>query len=127
MGGTGVAYVDPSTPIRGNAQAATKTIDPEQEWQPIQLNSKQQLIAFEAVECGYCRRFDKEVLSTWKNSIAIVATNLTTPPKGWQLNQALFATPTIVLFRNQQEVARYTGYQGTKHFWTWLEEAASSQ
>jgi peptide methionine sulfoxide reductase msrA/msrB len=124
LGGIGVAYLDPSMPTRGEnthtAQVATKTSGSEKTWQQIKLNTKEQLIAFEAVECGYCKQFDKEVLSTWKNPISIISTYLTTPPSGWKLNQELFATPTLVLFRNQHEVARYTGYQGAQQFWKWL-------
>ena len=124
LGGTGIAYLDPSMPIRGEnthaTQLATKTAVPEKNWQQIKLNTKEQMIAFETVECGYCKQFDKEVLSTWKNPIPIVSTYLTTPPNGWKLNQELFATPTIVLFKNQHEVARYIGYQGAQQFWLWL-------
>jgi peptide methionine sulfoxide reductase msrA/msrB len=124
LGGIGVAYLDPNMPTRGEnthtAQVATKTSGSEKIWQQIKLNTKEQLIAFEAVECGYCKQFDKEVLSTWKNPIPIVSTYLTTLPNGWKLNQELFATPTLVLFRNQHEVARYTGYQGAQQFWKWF-------
>jgi peptide methionine sulfoxide reductase msrA/msrB len=124
LGGIGVMYSDPSQPSRADGHHSTplagKSAQSEQNWLQIKLNSKGQLIVFEAVDCGYCRQFDKEVLSTWKNKLPIVATNSTTPPKGWKLNQTLFATPTIVLFRNQQEIARYTGYQGAEKFWEWL-------
>jgi peptide methionine sulfoxide reductase msrA/msrB len=120
LGGIGVAYADPalgdqhhSTPL------ATKQAEVEN-WDQVKLNSKEQLIAFEAVDCGYCRKFDKDVLAAWKHPIPIHPTNSTTPPKGWKLNQSLFATPTIVLFRNQQEAARYTGYQGADKFLQWL-------
>ena len=120
LGGIGVAYVDPalgdqyhSTPL------AAKQADAEN-WEQVKLNNQEQLIAFEAVDCGYCRKFDKEVLATWKHPIPIHPTNSTIPPKGWKLNQSLFATPTMVLFKNQQEVARYTGYQGAEKFWQWL-------
>lgn len=123
LGGIGVAYLDPSVPILDENRHATQSADSGQDWQQITLNTKEQLIAFEAVECGYCRQFDKEVLSSWKNPIPIVSTNLTTSPDDWTLNQALFATPTIVLFRNRHEVARYTGYQGAQHFWKWLADA----
>jgi peptide methionine sulfoxide reductase msrA/msrB len=126
LGGIGVAYFDPTLSTRGeqhhSTPLASKTAKSEL-WQQIKLNTKEQMIAFEAVDCGYCRQFDKEVLSTWKNTIPIVTTNSTTPPKDWKLNQALFATPTIVLFRNQHEVARYTGYQGAQQFWQWLGDA----
>jgi peptide methionine sulfoxide reductase msrA/msrB len=37
------------------------------------------------------------------------------------LASSLFATPTIVLFEQRREVARYTGYNGEKEkFWRWL-------
>ncbi|WP_326500927.1 peptide-methionine (S)-S-oxide reductase MsrA [Methylomicrobium sp. Wu6] len=124
LGGTGVAYLDPHLPAHGEKdhqpQVAANSLDAEPTWQQIKLNAEEQLIAFEAIDCGYCRQFDKEVLSTWKNPIPIVSTNLTEPPSGWTLSQELLATPTIVLFRNRQEVARYTGYQGAQKFWEWL-------
>lgn len=129
LGGTGVAYSDPSQPNhsekRDGVSLANNLPQPAENWQQIKLNSEEQLIAFEAVDCGYCRRFDKEVLANWKNKVNILATNNTNPPRGWRLNQTLFATPTIVLFRNQQEVARYTGYQGAEHFWQWLSQESS--
>jgi peptide methionine sulfoxide reductase msrA/msrB len=122
LGGIGVAYLDPSMP-RGEQHHSTPLGVKQavvENWELVELNSPEQLIAFEAVDCGYCRKFDKDVLATWKYPIPIHATNSTTPPKDWKLNQALFATPTIVLFRNQQEVTRYTGYQGAEEFWQWL-------
>jgi peptide methionine sulfoxide reductase msrA/msrB len=131
LGGMGIAYIDPSKPAQGGntpiTQVAAKTAGTEQDWQAIKLHIKEQLIVFESVECGYCKQFDKEVLSTWKSPTPIISTYLTTPPKGWTLNQALFATPTIVLFRNQQEVARYTGYQGVQQFWQWLNDQIHSK
>ncbi|MGZ4999109.1 MAG: peptide-methionine (S)-S-oxide reductase MsrA [Methylomonas sp.] len=122
LGGTGVAYFDPALPgeERYTSMAASKTAGLEQNWQQIKLNNQAQLIAFEAADCGYCELFDKEVLSTWINPIPIVSTHLTVPPDGWTLKQALLGTPTIVLFRSGQEVARYTGYQDSQHFWKWL-------
>jgi peptide methionine sulfoxide reductase msrA/msrB len=124
LGGTGVAYFDPNRPARVKQQhstpSAVQSAQVEQDWQQIKLNTDEQLIAFEAVDCGYCREFDKDVLSTWKHPVPIVSTNLSTPPKDWILDQELFATPTIVLFRNRREVARYTGYQGAQQFWQWL-------
>ncbi|MFZ2450318.1 MAG: peptide-methionine (S)-S-oxide reductase MsrA [Methylovulum miyakonense] len=120
LGGTGVAYTDPASGINPHTPLTGKNATTEPNWQNSQLNATEQLIVFESVECGYCRLFDKEVLSNWKNPIPIVATNATTPPNGWTLAQPLFATPTIVLFRNKQEVSRYTGYQGAAAFWQWV-------
>jgi len=129
LGGTGVAYLEPAQPTNGDNAHATRLAQknqlPEQNWRLFKLDTQQQLIAFEAEECGYCRQFDKDVLSTWNDPTPIVSANLTTPPDGWTLKQALFATPTIVLFKNQQEVARYTGYQGAEKFWQWLREHTS--
>ncbi|OAI30082.1 thioredoxin family protein [Methylomonas koyamae] len=79
------------------------------------------MIAFEAEDCGYCRQFDKQVLSGWSQTMPIVAVNASQPPDGWNLKSALFATPSIVLFCNRREVARYTGYQGAEKFWQWLQ------
>lgn len=66
LGGIGVAYVDLTLPARGEQHHSTpliaKTTESEQNWQQIKLNSKEQLIAFEAVDCDYCRQFDKDVL-----------------------------------------------------------------
>lgn len=129
LGGTGIAYAAPNKPMQGgHAQSAQLAANPGgagQSWQTIALNSQEQLIVFESVDCGYCKQFDKDVLSVWHNPLPIVATYLTAPPKGWTLNQALFATPTMVLFQKQHEVARYTGYQGAQPFWQWLSEATA--
>lgn len=125
LGGTGVAYLDPAVgELHDSTPLEAKKIEVEN-WEQVKLDSKEQLIAFEAVDCGYCRKFDQEVLATWKHAIPIHPTNSTKPPKGWELKQDLFATPTIVLFQNQQEISRYTGYQGTEKFWQWLETETS--
>jgi peptide methionine sulfoxide reductase msrA/msrB len=120
LGGTGVAYADPALGYKPHSTSLPAKQMGVENWDQVKLNIKEQLIAFEAIDCGYCRKFDKDVLATWENSIPIHSTNSILPPKGWKLNEALFATPTIVLFRDQQEVARYTGYQTADQFWQWL-------
>ncbi len=131
LGGLGVAYVDPGLEGHDNRRNSmtpiNKAEESKQNWQQITLNTEEQLIAFEAVECGYCRKFDKEVLATWKSSIPIVSTNSSVLPEGWTLGQALFATPTVILFRDQQEVARYVGYQGAEQFEKWLNDVTLSK
>ncbi len=127
LGGIGVAYVDPDLGEPHRSTPLTAKQAEVENWEKVKLNSKEQLIAFEAIDCGYCRKFDQDVLATWKHTIPIHPTNSTTPPKDWKLNQVLFATPTIVLFRNQQEVARYTGYQGAEKFWQWLDSETTSK
>lgn len=125
LGGIGVAYADPDQPQATPIRQAAHT--PPDTWQTAKLHTDEQLIAFEAVDCGYCKQFDKDVLAAWQNPIPIVPTYQTTPPSGWTLKGELFGTPTIVLFRNGQETARYTGYQNAQAFWAWLKEAAPAQ
>ena len=118
LGGTGVKY-----PVSGQLATQTaaaynnliKQLDGED------LNFAQQLVIFEAEHCEYCKLFDKDVLNQWQAAVPVVTTMNTNPPAGWILEKPLFATPTIVLFRNGQEAARYTGYNGEKaNFWKWL-------
>lgn len=122
LGGVGVAYFDPER----NDPAHATPIDSagaKSSWQAVKLDAEEQLIAFESAECGYCKRFDQEVLAAWKHPVPIVSTQSTAPPDGWRLDRALYGTPTIVLFKNRREVARYTGYQGAPNFWQWLADA----
>lgn len=118
LGGTGVKY--PAS----NGQTATQTASGSELTKPLDgkdLNFAQQLVIFEAEHCEYCKLFDQEVLDNWQAEVPVVATMNINPPTGWALEKPLFATPTIVLFRNGKEVARYTGYNGEKtNFWKWL-------
>jgi len=76
---------------------------------------------FEAEACPFCKLFRAEVLDDWASEVPVVTTLNPEPPEGWSLEKELFATPTIVLFENGQEISRYTGYQGDKErFWKWL-------
>jgi peptide methionine sulfoxide reductase msrA/msrB len=85
------------------------------------LNFERQLIVFEGVDCAYCRLFKADVMDGWKSPVAIARTLNFNAPKGWALDKAVFATPTIVLFERGKEVSRYTGYNGEKaRFWEWL-------
>lgn len=109
LGGTGVAYPG------GSTRTAPPPLD------AAKLNFDRQLIVFEAEDCPFCKQFHAEVLDGWKAATPVVATLNPNPPKGWRLEKALFATPTIVLFEKGREVSRYTGYNGDKErFWKWL-------
>lgn len=120
LGGMGVAYVDPNLkmPI-----AAPVTVSHESglvtQWDKAALNPTEQLIAFEADYCAFCKKFNAEIGDTWQHSTPLVKTHLTTPPKGWTLKEGIFATPTIVYFKNKMEVARFTGYTDASKFWQW--------
>ncbi len=113
LGGTGVKYP-------GSVQSATAS-EPAKPLDPKALNATRQLIVFEAEDCAYCKQFKAEVLDGWRSEVGIARTLSVEPPAGWKLEKALFATPTIVLFENGREVARFTGWQGDQpRFWKWL-------
>jgi peptide methionine sulfoxide reductase msrA/msrB len=111
LGGTGVAYPSATT-VKATG---IKTLDPRS------LNLKRQLVVFEAEDCGYCKQFKSEILDNWKSEVPIARSSSASPPTGWGLDQALSATPTIVLFENGKEASRFTGYTGDQpSFWKWL-------
>ena len=106
LGGTGVKYYA-SAPVNTNNYS--------------NLNFDRQLIVFESDNCPFCEQFKKDILNNWKSPVKVTSTKQIKAPKGWSLEKALFATPTIVLFEEGKEVSRYTGYQGDKkRFWEWL-------
>ncbi|MBK1700835.1 peptide-methionine (S)-S-oxide reductase MsrA [Thiococcus pfennigii] len=109
LGGTRVAY--PGEPAKPRPQPLAADA----------LDRDRQLIVFEAEDCPYCKAFRTEVLAHWSSDVPVVTTFSSEPPSGWTLAKTLFATPTMVLFEDGREVARYTGYQGDKErFWKWL-------
>ena len=111
LGGTQVRYPGSGTPVAAPA--------PRLDGKALALN--RQLVVFEAEHCLFCERFKADVLDHWKAGVPVASTRNTQAPAGWTLEKALFATPTIVLFEQGREVARYTGYDGeTARFWKWL-------
>ena len=119
LGGTGVAYPNQASGDRTELKDTAATSP--QPLQGDQLNQSKQLVVFESEHCGFCDQFKQDVLSDWQSPVAVTTTRATQAPTGWTLEKPLFATPTMVLFKSGQEVARYTGYQGdTQRFWEWL-------
>ncbi|KUJ72200.1 peptide-methionine (S)-S-oxide reductase MsrA [Thiomicrospira sp. WB1] len=113
LGGTGVAY--PGLASREKAADVAPALDGEA------LNFEQQLVVFEAKDCAFCDQFKREILNDWQSEVAVTTTLTPEAPTGWELAKPLFATPTMVLFKNGREVARFTGYKGEKtRFWEWL-------
>ncbi len=111
LGGTGVDY-----PGSDESSAANHP-----RLDAADLNKNRQLVVFESEHCPFCEQFKRDVLSEWRADVPVARTDHPRPPEGWTLAKALFATPTIVLFEDGREVARYTGYQGDeKRFWQWL-------
>jgi len=85
------------------------------------LSRKEQLVVFESEHCAFCKLFKQQVLDDWKAEVPVSVSMSPLPPKGWELMKDVWATPTIVLFRDGKEVSRYTGYNGEKqNFWGWL-------
>ncbi len=117
VGSTGVAF-----PSGMPAPAAHQPLDPKD------LNHAEQLIAFEAEHCAFCKKFRAEILDQWSAKQPIATSLSPTPPAQWSLEKPVWATPTIVLFQNGQEVSRYTGYTGDQQrFWQWLGYATLSK
>lgn len=83
--------------------------------------ANEQLVVFESETCSSCKAFNKDILANWKSTLKIKKTYSMQAPKGWELNEELWATPTVILFEDGKEVSRYTGYDGNKQvFWQWL-------
>jgi len=114
LGGTNIKF--PSGIDYGAvAESAFQPLDPSQ------LSQRDQLIVFEAEQCPFCKLFKEHVLDGWSAQIPIATSLSPQAPKGWKLKKELWATPTIVLFRDGEEIHRYTGYNGEKAlFWEWL-------
>jgi len=117
LGGTGVKY-----PLAGAGSAVPPAAaDKAPRLDARALSFERQLIVFESEDCAYCRQFKADVLDRWQSPVAVASTLNPEPPVGWELEKALFATPTIVLFEKGREISRYTGYNGeTARFWKWL-------
>ena len=114
LGGTGVAFPGDTT-YRHSAHVPV--LDGRQ------LNQARQLVVFEGKDCPYCHQFARDMLSHWRASVPIITSLSAQPPTGWKLKSALWATPTIVLFEQGQEIGRYTGYDGdVPRFWRWIGE-----
>ena len=111
LGGTGIAYP-------GNGE---DKINHYPALDSKNLNQNMQLVSYQADDCHFCEEFKKNILNNWKSSTAIKTTKSTLAPTNWKLKKTIFATPTIVLFENGEEVDRFTGYGGNPmEFWQWL-------
>lgn len=109
LGGIGVKYG------LVTANHATTALD------AATLQEDAQLVVYEAEDCPYCEKFEADVLAHWQADVPFVRTQSQQAPNGWVLAGPLLATPTIVLFKKQKEVARFTGYPGdAQKFWQWL-------
>lgn len=113
LGGTGVSY--PTETASPGLVTSHPTLNLDD------LNMPQQLIVFEAEDCAFCKQFKQDIINNWQADTPIASSLAANPPKGWVLEKELFATPTIVLFKQGQEVSRFTGYNGEQQrFWQWL-------
>lgn len=114
LGGTGVKYPD-NTPTKAPQIQAPQALNGRD------LKSEMQLVYFTSPDCAFCDMFKKDVVRDWASEVPIVESAAPHAPIGWTLDKTLFATPTIVLFKNGLEASRFTGYNGEKErFWQWL-------
>jgi len=113
LGGTGVAFP--------NAHSTTPKSTSNNPLNSDKLNFNRQLIMFEITDCTFCKQFKQDILQNWQSTIPIAQTLSNQPPINWTLSTPIFASPTLVLFKEGQEIDRYTGYDGNQQrFWTWL-------
>lgn len=120
LGGTGVKY-PASGQIVPDETSHKPGGEPTEALDGKNLNPGRQLVIFESENCEFCAQFSRDILDHWQADISMIRTLHTAPPAGWALDKPLFAAPTIVLFEQGKEVARYTGYNGEKeNFWQWL-------
>lgn len=104
-----------------SACASTAAPVRHEQLDPARLSATRQLIVFEALDCGYCKRFEAEILAQWQAEVPVARTLQNTAPDGFRLEKPVFATPTIVLFEQGVETSRYTGYDSDRsRFWKWL-------
>lgn len=123
LGGLNISYREPPAAKADFTPMSRDKADSKTSWQNVKLNPQAQLIVFGAETCPYCKAFEKEILSSWKQTMPIHYTYSQNPPANWTLKGELEGTPTIVYFKDRQEVARYTGYRGTDDFWSWYKKA----
>lgn len=116
LGGIGVHF-----PGRGGDEHKTVQAAP---LDAALLSEDKQLIVFESQSCPFCKLFKDQVMGNWMSELPIATSLSPMAPKGWVLEHPLWATPTVVLFKQGQEVSRYTGYNGEEYkFWSWLNES----
>jgi len=92
----------------------------EQEIKANERLKSLELVVYEAKGCGACKKFEQDVSGQWESDVSLNRTLDFNPAKGKNLAEPIFATPTIVMYENNKEVSRYTGYDGNKkNFWLW--------
>ena len=102
-------------------QAGDKKLNETNKSLDGEMLSRTQLIVFESETCSSCKAFKKDVMTEWKSTFSIDKTYSMEAPLGWELKESVWATPTIVLFKDGKETSRYTGYDGNKQeFWRWF-------
>ena len=117
LGGTGVKY--PIGEVTANISATEDNLPVPLDGSKLSID--QQLVVFEREDCPFCEKFNAEIASNWQSQLPLAKTFSFDPPSGWHLEKVVFATPTIVLFRQGKEVSRYTGYTAdSARFWKWL-------
>ncbi len=121
LGGTGVKF--PTAVLDSDALLAKKPPISPAPSPMAKLSQTQQLIVFANEQCSYCAQFERDIAANWAGTVPLTTVTTSQLPDGWTLAQPLWATPTIVLFRDATEVARFTGYQGQPAaFWRWFGE-----
>jgi len=86
------------------------------------VNKPLRLVAFLGKACAMSQQFMQDILQGWQAAIPIDTVFTIDGLSTLDLAMPVSDTPTIILIMGaNQEMARYTGYDGQKqHFWQWL-------
>lgn len=101
-----------SAPPAVAAQAATSSV---------------QLLMVEQRGCVYCRQWDREIApgygaTTTGRAAPLARVDIRGPwPDGLALDRRPYVTPTFILLRDNQEMARIEGYPGKTRFYPMME------
>lgn len=78
------------------------------------------LVFYTQENCSQCKLFELDIANNWQAPISLVKNSKQEELKK-ELKYKLTSFPTIILFKGQQEIDRFSGYDGrAKTFWQWL-------
>lgn len=100
---------------------------------PLQAFSATQLMMFNSDYCTWCHQWEEDIGGIYHLTPESCQAPLERYdfdsgeyPESLTMTEPVIYTPTFVLFHNQQEVGRITGYPGPDFFWIELDDLIKS-